>query len=749
MSGPVECPGDEFPRNLRSRARIVGVTCCVWLIATAVSFPCRLLAADSESSRPIIGWHGQYIVGRWTEISIPVTEPGDYEIRITAPDPEGHRVTFSSKERFEQGSDRLRGLFKTGQLDPEIEIQVASAGRDVASWKLNSPDPLDPSSRLIVTVGKPPGFDWNEKKPAGQKADSTAVPDGYRSIPMSLEELPSVGSAYDSVSLLVIAGRSVLSSSQANAVRDWVASGGHVLISLPSDIPAARAVVQVFAEWLPMTVSEEPAIVSEFGKLEFFAGKNVRIPFKGRLPIPGVKTSQGQNLAPSRDEGLLVRAPYGLGSVTVLAMDLTQPPLSNWTELQSLGRRLAQIYPDAAANAGVPVKNVQLSSTGISDLATQLHAVQEDFAGVNRASPWFVMGLLALFLVAIGPVDYLIVHRLIKRPRGTWITLPIWVIISTLIAVSLAAAWNGKGLAINQLNVVDFDVDSATCHQRMWTNIYSPITQRQSVSVDSKLKPATSDVAISKQLSWSGTPEATFGGMLRPSSLRVGNADYKLPIGASAEGLPLMQWTSKPLQTEIHGTITGLVESNLQSNGVGQLSGTLIHHFPGDIEDWYLVFGNRIYRQKKTREAVTSLPLLANHTFRVDQPNVFPRELRAFLTGRSTIVSGKQSSDASQFVPYDTLSRDPAEILRILTFHSEVGGTKYTGLTNRMLESEDLSHLVRLGRAVLFGRLDSPVTLIQMDGREHQPDREATFVRIVLPVKKIGDAIKLLDKLDQ
>ena len=717
--------------------------------------------AGSAGSKPQIGWRGSYVVGRWTEavIDFEAAEAGTYETRITAPDPDGNRVTFSSITRLTRGRHSLRGIFKVGQMDPrgqlnpEIGVDVVDVGSGKSVWSSHSSaqPPLDSAVRLIVTVGNAPGFDWNDtKQPAAGSSDKSSA---FRTIAMAVSDLPTTARVYDSVSLLVVAGNSVLSAEQADAVRDWVAAGGRVLISLPASRSAAAEIIQPFAPWLPMTLAAEPVIVSEFGKLEFFAGKNVRIPFAGRMPVPGVKITEGEVLAGSRDEALLVRSPYGLGSVTVLSLDLTQPPLSKWTELSSLGRRLAETSPEAAATTSGHSRNLQLSSTGITDLATQLHAAQDDFAGIHRASPWLVMGLLTLFLLVIGPLDYVIVHRVLKRPRGTWVTLPCWVVLTAVLATLLAGRWNGDSFRINQLNVVNLDVGTSTCHQRLWTNVYSPVTERRSVSVDSTIKPGPTEskpgpteTAAARQSAWSGIPETAFGGMLRPASVHVGRADYRLSADASIDGLPLMQWSSKPLLTEIHSTVAGLVESDLQSNGVGQLSGTVKHRFPGPIEDWFLAYGNRVYRHKKTRDSNLSLPLASGHTLRIDQPNMFPRELRAFLMGKSvtgTPLGGAPVSDAARKSEgYDPQSRDPADILRILTFHHEAGGTKHTGLTNRLLETEDLSHLLKLGRAVLFGRLDAPIAAVQLDGKAMAPDRETTFIRIVLPVKKVGDEIR-------
>lgn len=755
MSGSPECslgmsvldalsPGFMAAWNRRISAFLFALCFC---LATPV--------VQAEEPQLRIGWQsstardqqGSYVVGNWTEaaVDLDVAEQGSHQVRVTALDPDGNRVTFTSAMDVATGRQTLRGYFKSGLFEPVQDVSVfgpsgklvwsSSAGPSVKRLAV----PIDPGIRLIATVGNPAGFDWTDEKLTHADKSGTS-----RTVAVDVKDLPIESRAYDSISMLVVAGKSVLTAVQADAVRDWVAAGGRLLISLPHDPKQAQSIVQPYAAWLPARVGNDPVTISEFGKLESYARKNVRIPFTGRMPISSVKITQGEVLAGSRDDALLVRAPYGIGSVTILALDATQTPLNKWTEISSLARRLTEVAETLNVGSSSP-RTSQLSSTGISDFSTQLHAVQEDFAGIDRASPWFVMGLLVALLLLIGPIDYLIIHRVLKRPRATWITFPIWIGLATLLAASLANSWNGTKTRINELNIVDIDVATSTCHQRLWTNVYSPATERQSVTIQSKIAPDNA----TQHTGWSGVAETAYGGMLRPANVQVGMAEYDIAEPTSLKDLPLLQWSSKALATEVHSPATGLVESTLQSNGIGQLSGTIMHRLPGTIEDWILVFGSRVYRHKKTREDITSLPLATKQILRVDQPNVFPRDLRAFLTGR-TNVSSQASDAANQFVSYDSMSRDPAEALRIMTFHNEVGGTKYTGLTNRLLEKEDLSHLLKLGRAVLFGRLDASVASVQMNGTDVAPNRESTFIRLVLPVTKVGsDNRTTLERLDK
>lgn len=743
-----------------------------------------------------VGWDGLYRVGRWTQVvaEVEVVTSGRFRLLVTTPDPDGHRVTFTSRlsEPLAAGRHVLRGLCKPGRLDAGFEVMVETdaepkslAPSAVAAWKSSSekvtaaPKSLVPGIRLVLTVGEPAGFSSGEMSGSNAIAAETSVPKSSPAstkpgaldvivLPMLANQLSDDGLAYDGVSLLVLSGPVKLVPDQVHALRDWIARGGRLALSLPTDPVAARDLIAPLATWLPATVSDEAIVVREFSSLESYAGRNVRVPFAGRLSIPQIRITHGVILAGSRDNALLARAPYGLGSVTVLALDLTQPPLNGWAGVGALGRRLlSDVVSSEDLGDSKTAKHAQLSSTGVTDLATQLHAIQDDFAGVSRVSPWFVMGLLGLFLILIGPVDYLLVHRLLKRPRATWITFPMWIVVVAIAAAQGAAAWNGTTLRVNQFHLINVDAATATVRSRLWTNLYSPVTTSvAAVEASTVLAGSTEEIASRRSLAnWSGTPETAFGGMYRPAGIDIGRSAYTLAndlsqtVAAPVKSLPLVQWTSKELVTEVSGAATTLVESDLISSGSGRLTGTVTHRLPGALEDWLLVFGNRVYRQSKLRDDPVTIPLASRQLWRVEQPNVFQRELRPYLTGQITIATtegaGKHASISHRQTQYDPLSLDAPSFARALTFHEEAGATKYTGLTNRLLEEEDLSHLIRLGRAVLFGRLKGSASALKLSDSTStsslqpvKPDREWTFVRLILPVIKVSEASRELESFD-
>ncbi len=714
-----------------------------WLLSGATP----LFAAATVVGRPTVGWNGNFVVGRWTPVAVPVTvtESGPIQLEITAVDSDGNRTSFLSPQVvLEPGEHRLTGLIKVGRLDGEIGIRInqdrelrGTPGR--ADW-VN--EPLKPSARLIVLVGEPKGFEF-----AADPAKQNVV---VKVTNVKADDLPTNALAFDGVSSLVLAGASGLSPVQSATLRDWVAGGGRLVISLRHDHLVARDSIQGLADWLPVRVADEPVVVREFGGLEVFAGKNIRIPQASTLSIPSLKMDSGETLAASRSDAFLVQAPYGMGAVTVLAMDLTSAPLSDWKALPAFCARLTGVSTNIDPQEKATIKGAQLSSTGITDLATQLNATQENFEGVSRASPWFVMGMLAALLVVVGPLDYFFVHRILNKPHLTWVSYPILIAVCALLASTWAISSNGNSRRVNQLDIVNVDVATATASGRHFFTLYSPVTSQTTVAIETLPLVKSSENNATVRVSWQGVPESSFGGMLRQTGIEQGAAYQQQPDGHLTQ-LPVMQWSSKALVANSQQSVPGLVDCDLRASPTGRLTGTISHNFSAAIDDWMVVHRNVVYRHLKKKDDPLSLPLPPKQVWRVDQPSVHSRELRPYLTGMITMATPRfgepQATDFTNHQStYDPLSLDPAYTVRILTFHQHVGGERYTGLTNQILDNEDCSHLLKLGRAILFGRLNQSVAKIQLDQTTVEPDHQVSFVRLILPVAQPNEVIRELPR---
>jgi hypothetical protein len=713
------------------------------------------------------GWDGVVVVGRWTPATAAFTlgEPGECRLELSVFDAEGHTATFVTTQSFPAGEHRWTGYFQCGRIDSPVHVRLVGPDGTAISDVMFRPGqsgqlrPLAKlADRIIVTAGLPVrgegplGFD-RLARPAHSSSDA-AVHVIAHDAP---SQLPTDVRSYDSVHWVALAGASMIPPAVSDALRSWAADGGRLIVSLPKDLSAFRS--SPLLDWLPVHVGDEPVAVLNLGELERVAGRSIRIPTTGRELVPRLKSADGVSLASSRDDPLLLRVPYGFGEVTILGLDITQPPLEKWGGLRDLARNLVEVAPEPAGNAAQRATHRagQLTSTGISDLASQSQACLDHFPSVQRPSLWWTMSWMVVLLAVIGPLDYLLVHYVIRRPHATWFTLPVWLIAAGLLATRSGLAWNTSEAQWNQLDVVDVDVRTNRFRVQTWGTQYSPSTRRDNVAV----RVPTSEwrqyidaqPATLPNFNCSAIPETAFGGMYRPGGTEWNRTEYRILTGVpQIERLPVLQWSSRTITSQWSGAGTSPVDSRLQSTGLGRLSGMITHQLPGELSEWILAYGNRAYRRQPNREEETSLPWPAGQSWNIDDPRTIQRELKGVLTRAVLLRDPREGKVGEQYrsaqTRYDPLARDLSLVWELLTFHEAAGGTNYTTLANHLLADHDLSRQLDLGRAVLFGRLAAlPATAIETNEHRITADRHDLFVRILLPVERSGDFIPELPKL--
>lgn len=723
-------------------------------------------ASGISVDRIEVGFDGYYKVGKWTPLTAQVTVDRTMTVRpvVRTVDPDGSLISMPGETvTFDRaGVHQVRVCFKSGRIGGDVRFQLVdpeNADQTLASARLRSEAagvPVQPalrqSARIWGVLGHAAGF----------QAAADAAGDGDEIYVAALDdpkELPTDSKAYDGLDALVLAGAAELDAERSRALDAWVRSGGRLLLAVGSRVDGYRS--SPLADWVPVEVTGTMR-PRDLSALESFAGRSERLPFANPVATR-FDVDEGEILAKSLDGPLLATVPHGFGRVTFVGLDLDRPPLSNWNALGDLcGRLLA----DGAASAGgsQPTRRARLSHTGISELATQLHAIQQHFPEIHRYSTWSVMGMMLVYLIVIGPVDYLLVHRVLRRPQLTWITFPVMVIAAGALAIWGGQQTNGQQLRLNQFDVIDVDQKSGTVRTRSYYTIYSPESRRYHAVVTPRNEhwnpiPAESGGTpplppdVEPSVTWSGIPENVFGGMYRSGGIELGRPEYRLaPKAAAVENLPVAIWSTKSLHAEWDFTDRGLVESDLKSTGSGQLSGWVKHSLPGAIDDWIVAYANRVFRPLETGPRARMSAILPNQMWDPNGPRVYQRELRGFLTRttakRVAAGLGQGEDILVEQAPYDPLSLEPVDLMRMITFHQAAGGTAYTGLENHSLQQLDLSPLLWLDRAVLFGRIELPASELALDGKDIPPTRHFAFVRLVLPVERTGSIRTPLPVLD-
>ncbi len=704
-----------------------------------------------------IGFNRLYKVGEWAPLRLVVEAPVDCEIvwSIEVPDADDSQSVLPSGlvRLAANAPTTLEGCFKTGRIGGDIRVRIQDReGRDRALLRLRDAatpggamhDGLRLDTRLVATLGHPAGF-GNAPASVSDHTDSNWVVTPLA----TAADLPSISRAYDALDALFLADEAVQTGGQSllariqpvqsEALRDWVRCGGRLVV-VPG-VNAEAYLASPLAKWLPIEVLGATQ-VRQLNKLEVFAGRNAPLAFPGAIPTLRIAPVGRRNVLVDEIESpLIVRVPYGLGHVTVSAIDLDRPPLAAWPGLSAVCHKMCDDGPDTTRQSGPG--SGRLTHLGITDMASQLNAAQDEFPEVRRLSHWSVLALILLYIVMIGPVDYLLVHRVFRKPVLTWVTFPTLICAASGLAVWAAGRVNGDRLLVNQFDLLDTDVETRFVRGQTWFTLYSPESRRYRAAVapiplETPASIAAADAIVpDAQLSWTGIPENAVGGLYRSGGLGVGTRSYHYtPHAQAIEDLPISQWSTKSLHAvwTQDSRAPGLAESRLESHGAVRLSGGISHRLTAPLTDCLLVYAGRVY-----------FPLSKGRTLAAFQdwepagPQGRQLDLKSFLT------------DSSQFKakPYNPLNHDRFELLQMLTFYHTALGASYTGLAHAALRELELTPLTQLGRAVLVGRFAAPGSHLVIDDRPREPVRRDTFVRIILPVRQTYDAEdRIIPKFD-
>jgi len=770
------------------------------MLALLISASCAVASAQANDrggitiEEPVnVGLRGYYKVGCWTSLTVTVTTVRAMDLRLTVEvvDCDGNLTSLPGTPRqLAAGTHRLRGLFRSGRLDSELRIHVDDGATGSASRYLR-PSAADGSNfrpallqsvPLIATLGHPRGFD--DINTSGSAADNPTGPKtaGDTGGPLlaveldSEEDLPLEADGYEGIDTLVIADNYDLEPLRSEAVRAWVQRGGHLFLSVGNRLDEYRQ--SSLGSWIssspeettppPVPLGKGIARLRQLSGLEAFAAKGqrgVRISLPaGRRRVTAARIGQidGKVLVSELDGPLLVQVAYGLGKITFLGLDLNEPPLSTWKSVSNLLRKILDSDAEETESRK-GLQRGQLVHTGITDLATQLHASQQSFPNVHRVSRSMVMGLFVIYLLIIGPLDYLLVRRVLKRPELTWLTFPLMIVVAGGLAAWAAVETNGRQLLVNQLDIIDVDVQSHRAQSRTWLTLYSPDTRRYRVGLtpvdlaQDRGGKEGKQPSPTPRMTWSGIPESSFGGMYRTGGLEIGRPAYAYDTDAVAiENVPISRWSTKSLTAAWQQEVKDLFECSLESTEVGQLSGTFVHHLPVPVEDWLIAYGNRAYRpvargwRRNDSGIPPDRPLLISRT----GTNIAHRELNGLLTRKTRVQANKERHESGSDVlieraPYNPMMRNPDQIVRMLTFHQRAGGTSYTNLANQAPSLSDLSELLDLNRAVLLAKIRMPAAEFNLDGTVVQPTQHWAYVRAVLPVRRTRKISTDLEKLSK
>src|SRR5262249_32481115 len=179
------------------------------------------------------------------------------------------------------------------------------------------------------------------------------------------------------------------------------------------------------------------------------------------------------------------------------------------------------------------------------ELGTFLQRGLENFEDVSVVSFGGVAFFILLYILLIGPLDYLFLKKVVKRLELTWISFPFVVLVSSVAAYFTAHALKGDELRINKIDIVDIDLRGGEVQGTTWFALFSPSVKSYTIGVGPA--PGWGEGRdVSTMVTTLSPWDSSAGGVDRPGSQSSFRRPYVYADGAGGlKDVPVPVWASR------------------------------------------------------------------------------------------------------------------------------------------------------------------------------------------------------------
>ncbi|MGN6136736.1 MAG: hypothetical protein ACTHOU_19825 [Aureliella sp.] len=709
-----------------------------------------------------VGLGGTWKLGHATPVRIDLGDElaaAAAQVAVSTFDGDGVPVTY--RRRLPEGAAAGDGLWcevTIGRSDQPLTVQVLDgsdqtlARRQLAADHLGKA--LPPTQPWMVALGSSLGIEATSQTltETGMPSFTTTVLDDPRGVPDAW-----LGLAGCDVLVIATSGDapliSQLNEGQWQAIEGWIERGGQVVLSLggysaalPADAPLRRL--------LPGEVVERLSGIST-SPLEASTATNVQL---APITATRLKDVRGVTELAMLDQSgkrfpWWVRYSIGKGVVDYIGSDLDEPVLKQWKDRRLVWDKLLAPFwaRSQRENSGSEVSTSGTQYLGYEDLVGQLRATLDAFPEARISSFGEIALILAVILVVIGPLDYWISVRWLRRPELSWYVLAVVLASSSAGLVALERASRPQQLLVNSAQIVDFLPEQKQTFVDGWAHVYSSRARTVDLSLESG-----SDVRQAR-LDWQGLPGKGLGGMESNLLSDQGMPGYAIDItrqrdfdaktladaagvekgdadngGAGQQPLAAVIGVGIPTSgtKSFFATFSQTFQPQGQSQlrelkGIDQVEGILVNPLDQDILQPVLMYHNWAYQLPSRLRAGEELSVTYD---------MVPKDLMRRLNRRQIV---NNNDVVTPWVPDSRQSLD--RLLEIMMFYKASGGFDYTRLQHRFQPRVDISRSLALDHAVLFGKLAEPLASVRIDNvpaDEIKHEKHSTWCRVLLPVAR-------------
>ncbi len=552
-----------------------------WL---ATSSPSALAAPPASVTMKVEPYFsGHFKFGEWLPLHVTLANDGPaLRVEVRADTTEaGSQTTFVVPVELPTGARKRITLYvQPPSFAKAVRVRLMDGARELESQSIQVM--LERNVNYVVGVIAPRsepfavlnGLTLNSAQAAQGielKWTGSQQPRPVRVIPMPLSDIPDRPDGLRALDALVITGVDTngLAPEQATALQGWVEQGGRLIVG--GGASAVRTLVglpdALVGDWRsPGAGAAEVQSLQALGK---FAEQDVRVPGPFVVTWP----SAGAALIEQDGHTLLAERSLGDGHVNYAALDLAVSPFDAWAGALRFWEKLLAPGSTFSTPPDVSPRTMRANS---------IWYTLQNLPTLDLPSIRWLAGLLAVYIVLIGPVNYLLLRRLRKLEWG-WFTIAALTALFSVGAFAMGFAMRGGEVIINKLSILTFNTGAAAAPMQSYVGIFSPARRAYTLSFPGR--------ALVTAIAMEGNP---WGGASGPAS-NMGATELVQGELAQARGVQVNQWTMQGFQTESPAPEGWKIEADLAFDG-DRVRGTLVNRTSQAIQDVVLVYGSRFAR---------------------------------------------------------------------------------------------------------------------------------------------------------
>lgn len=403
------------------------------------------------------GFNTYYRDGQWIPLDVTITNNGrDLRgyIQVHAQNAGQATETLYQTPVTVARNSAKSIFFYVSLSDRASEIEVEVVDNSGRILKVQSERIVQLSSREVlygvVTTSSLGAVDMTNR-PVG-RGNSFQANLFLRDIPFEADALRALD-----VLLFFDVDTGQLSAEQRTAIKNWVVGGGHLIIH---GGPNWQRTTAGLMDVMP-TVPTGTVDFDTLTPLGDFLGYPSDVLEQPTIVTNNTPNENAEVLLNIAETPIIVRQTLGLGIVDFVALDPQTEPLRSYADTDA-------IWYSLLVNGQVrPSWSYGFADWDIANDASRI------ITGFDLPSVLQLIGFLILYIALIGPLNYYIL-RWIGRRELAWFTIPVLILIFTLLSYFTGFSLRGNSATVSHLAIVQVFPDSDTARVDGLVGVFSP-----------------------------------------------------------------------------------------------------------------------------------------------------------------------------------------------------------------------------------------------------------------------------------